>query len=280
MAGWPDPPFLSVEGPDFAERVRYADELTKRLERANWDFGIAPEIFAREAACDVAAKEIVNTFDGRVQTRYGRLIMKGAGQNFNLMSHESSRTIYLGSRPEVFSEINPQVGSQGLLDFSEFREVGPLLRVELYNPSVFYQLRDVVFWSALNRTGLFPTGFEDVARHISAGNIIRNLLFNPSLTPGDDVVPVYMEAFSAVQFPTEVVEWMPKPLYGGMTESSFHIETLLTTDRTDLSHPYLDLVAEGRAVLQDRPYFMRRFAGISPKEATRGPGVASEGQQR
>jgi hypothetical protein len=280
MAGWPDPQFLSVEGPEFAERVRVADDMTRRLESANWDFGLAPEIFAREAACDVAAKEIVNTFDGRVQTRYGRLVMKGAGQNFNLMSHESPRALYIGSRPEVFSEINAQVGSEGLRDFSEFRDIGQLQRVEFYNPSVFYQLRDVVFWSALNRSGLFPTGFEDVARHISAGNIIRNLMFNPSLTPAAQAGPIYMEAYSGVQFPTEVVEWMPKPLYGGMSESSFHIETLLTTDPTDLSHPYLDLVAEGRAVLQDRPYFMRRFAGISPKDATRGPWVPPEGQDR
>lgn len=278
MPGHPDPEFLSVEGPEFADRVRAADETTRRLESANWDFKVAPEIFAREAACDVAAKEIVSTFDGKTQTRYGRLVMKGAGRNFNLMSHESPRTVYLGGHPEVFDKINAQVGSEGLADFGEFRAIGRPLRVEFYNPTVFHQLRDVVFWSLLNRCGLFPTGFEDIARQISAGNVIRNLLFNPATT--GDGAPLHMEAFAAVQFPTEVVEWMPKPLFGGMSESSFHIETLLTTEPTDISHPFLDLVGEGRAVLNNRPYHMRRFAGISPKDATRGPGVPPEGQQR
>ncbi len=278
MAGWPDPPFLSVEGPDFAERVRYAEETTRRLEGANWDFDTAPEVFAREGSCDVAAKEIVSTFDGKTQVRYGRLVMKGAGQNFNLMSHETPNTVYLGERPDVFEQINAQVGSHGLDDFDEFRELGRPVRVQFFNPTLFYQLRDVVFWTSLHRTGLFPTGFEDIARQISAGNVIRNLLFNPSMPTNRHGGPLYMEAFAAVEFPTDVVEWMPKPLFGGMSESSFHIETLLTTDPTDISHPFLDLIAEGRAVLNNQPYYMRRFAGISPKDATRGPGVPAEGQ--
>src|SRR5436190_22178883 len=104
MAGVPDPPFLSVEGPEFAERVRVAEELTQRLERANWDFAAAEEFFVgRYADCDVAAKEIVNVFDGRMQTRYGRLVMKGTGARFNLFSHESPLSVYLGGRPRVFS---------------------------------------------------------------------------------------------------------------------------------------------------------------------------------
>lgn len=279
MAGVPDPPFLSVEGPEFADRVRTAEEVTRRLEQNNWDFDAAPEVFSPDAACDVAAKEIVNVFDGRVQTRYGKLVMKGAGARFNLMSHESPRSVYLGGRPQVFTEVNSQVGSEGLLDFDEFRRIGAPQRVDLYNPEVFYQLRDVVFWNVLNRTGLFPTGFEDIARQINSGNVIRNLLFAPGRPSEDHERPVFMEAFSAVQFPTDVVEWMPKPLFGGMSPDSFHIDTLLTVEPTDISHPYLDLVAEGTVILQDRSYFMRRFAGISPKDATRGPGVPPEGQR-
>jgi hypothetical protein len=202
--------------------------------------------------------------------------MKGAGIRFNLMSHESPRSIYLGGRPHVFTEVNSQVGSQGLLDFDEFRNMGTPQRVELYNPDIFYQLRDVVFWSVLYRCGLFPTGFEDIAKQITSGNVIRNLLFAPGHPSEDREKPVLMEGFSAVQFPTEVVEWMPKPLFGGMSPDSFHIDTLLTVEPTDISHPYLELVAEGTVALQDRSYFMRRFAGISPKEATRGPDVPAE----
>lgn len=277
MPGVPDPEFLSVEGPEFADRVRRADEVTRKLERSRWDFDSAPEVFSRDAACDVAAKEIVSIFDGRVQTRYGRLVMKGVGTRFNLMSHESPRTVYLGARPDVFAEINKQVGSEGLRDFEEFRRIDSLQRIELYNPNVFYQLRDVVFWSVLNQCGLFPTGFEDISKQLTSGNVIRNLLFAPGRPTEDRAKPIFMEGFAAVQFPTEVVEWMPKPLFGGMTTESFHVDTLLTVEPTDLSHPYLDLVAEGTVVFGDRKYHMRRFAGISPKDATRGPGVPAEG---
>src|SRR5437867_11787129 len=89
MAGFPDPPYLSVEGPEFAQNVREAEALTRRLEEGNWDFEIAPEVFSMDATCDVAAKEIVNIYDGKVQTRLGHLVMKGVGSRFNLFSHES-----------------------------------------------------------------------------------------------------------------------------------------------------------------------------------------------
>src|SRR5215212_7025653 len=137
MEGWPDPPFLSVEGPDFLDQVSRAMEVTTRMKDANWDFAHAPEMFSRaEAACDVAAKEIVNVFDGRVQTRWGRLVMKGEGERFNLMSHESPRARYVGGRPRVFDVLNKQVGSDGLHDFAEYAEMRPRQRVEFYNPTV------------------------------------------------------------------------------------------------------------------------------------------------
>ena len=144
MAGVPDPPFLSVEGPEFANRVREADQLTRRVEDANWDFEFAPQVFGVASNCDVAAKEIINVYDGRVQTRLGRLVMKGSGTRFNLLSHESPLSVYIGARQEAFDELNRQVGSQGLHDFAEFRELGPPQEVELYNPTLFYQMRDVV----------------------------------------------------------------------------------------------------------------------------------------
>jgi hypothetical protein len=281
MAGVPDPPFLSVEGPDFARNVREADVITQRFQERNWDFAEAPEIFAREsAACDVAAKEIIDIHDGRVQTRLGRLVMRGAGERFNLMSHESPLAVYLGPREtHAFEAINRQVGSDGLDDFAEFGEFRPLRRVELFNPTVFYQLRDVVFWNLLNGYRLFPSGFEEVARQLASGNVIRNVLFTPAVSARAEERPIHMEAFSGVQFPTPVVEWMPKPLYGGMSERSLHIETLLTLEPNSVSHPYLPLVAEGSVVLGSRRYVMRRFAGISAKEATRGPGVPPEGSR-
>jgi hypothetical protein len=289
MEGWPDPPFLRAEGPEFLKQVKHTNEVVANLENAGWDFQAVPEIFARaSAACDVAAKEIVSVFDGEKQTRWGRLIIKGAGARFNLMSHESPLARYVGPRPSVFAQVNRQVGSKGLHDFEEFAQMDLPQEVQFYNPSVFYQLRDVVFWNALNGFQLFPSGFEDVRRVFTSGNVIRNLLFRPGAPSktaweiGDDEErqPIFMEGFSGVQFPTGVVEWMPKPLYGGMSKQALHIETLLTTDETDLGHPYLDLIAEGRVRLDDQTYFMRRFMGISQKDAMRGPGVPPEGAQR
>jgi hypothetical protein len=277
MEGVPDPPFLSVEGPQFASRVRDADALTRRLEQANWDFELAPEVFARASNCDVAAKEIINIYDGQVQTRLGRLVMKGSGSRFNLLSHESPLSVYIGAEPAAFDELNRQVGSQGLDDLAEFRELGRVQEVTLYNPTLFYQVRDVVFWSALNGFGLFPTGFEDVGKQLSSGNVIRNLLFTPSVPARKNGQPIYMQAYSGLRFPTEVLEWMPKPLYGGMSTETLHVDTLLTTEPSSLSHPYLDLVEEGRVWLNNQEYYMRRFAGISPKDATRGPGITPEG---
>jgi hypothetical protein len=289
MEGWPDPPFLRAEGPEFLEQVKRTNEVVARLEDARWDFEAVPEIFARAtAACDVAAKEIVTVFDGVKQTRWGRLVIKGAGARFNLMSHESPLALYVGARPPVFAHINRQVGSRGLHDFDEFAEMHPPQEVRFYNPSVFYQLRDVVFWNALNGFQLFPSGFEDVRRLFASGNVIRNLLFRPAapsktaweIQDDEEREPIFMEGFSGVQFSTGVVEWMPKPLYGGMSKQALHIETLLTTEETNLAHPYLDLVADGRVRLDDQTYFMRRFVGTSQKDAMRGPGVPPEGARR
>jgi hypothetical protein len=280
MAGVPDPPFLSVEGPEFANRVREADQLTRRVQDANWDFEFAPQVFAVDSNCDVAAKEVINVYDGQVQTRLGRLVMKGSGTRFNLLSHESPLSVYIGARREAFDDLNRQVGSAGLEDFAEFRELGPPQEVELYNPTLFYQMRDVVFWSVLNGFGLFPTGFEDVGKQLTSGNVIRNLLFTPSVAARGDSEPIYMQAYSGLRFPTEALEWMPKPLYGGMSAETLHVDTLLTTEPSSLSHPFLPLVAEGRVRMGDRDYWMRRFAGTSPKDATRGPGIPPEGVSR
>jgi hypothetical protein len=286
MAGSPDPPFLRAEGPEFVERINRTNDVVDRLEAAAWNFEAAPEIFAREsAACDIAAKEIVSVFDGEQQTRWGRLIIKGAGARFNLMSHESPLARYLGARPSVFALVNRQVGSAGLHDFAEFAEMHPAQEVDFYNPAFFYQARDVVFWNVLNGFQLFPSGFEDVRRVLTLGYGIRNLLFSPGVATksasetaeGEERRPIFMEGFSGVQFPTAVVQWMPKPLYGGMSKQALHIETLLTTDETDLTHPYLDLVADGRLRIDEQTYFMRRFMGVSQKDALRGPGVLPEG---
>src|SRR6266498_5562298 len=85
----------SVEGPEFAEKVRRADEITRRLQESNWDFDAVPELFTRAATCDVVAKEIVTLHDGRAQTLLGRLVMNGIGER------SEEHTSELQSRPHL-----------------------------------------------------------------------------------------------------------------------------------------------------------------------------------
>ena len=65
----------SVEGPDFAKIVRQTNEILRRLEENRFDFATVPELFAKDAAADVFAKEIVHVHDGKTMTRYGRLVV-------------------------------------------------------------------------------------------------------------------------------------------------------------------------------------------------------------
>jgi hypothetical protein len=271
---------LSVEGPDFASRVREADGLVRKLEEHRWDFQAAPEIFARTAACDVAAKEIIHLHDGRTQLRLGRLVMRGIGSTFNLMSPESALSVWTGSRAREFASLNEQVGSRGLEDVPAFGQLGSAQRVKLYNPTLLYQRRDLVFWSALYDCGLFPSGFENLSTHIDSGKVVRNLLFDAGLRKAKDDGPIIVETYAGVAFPTPVVEWMDKPLYGGLSPETIHVESLLTPEPTDESHPYLPLVGEGQVHFRGRAYHVRRFEGVSPKDAVRGPEVAPEGLQQ
>src|SRR6266511_2608961 len=244
----------SVEGPEFAEKVRRADEITRRLQESNWDFDAVPELFTRAATCDVVAKEIVTIHDGPAQTLLGRLVMNGIGEEFQLNSPSSALNITLPGRPEVFKDIQ---------------------QVVFYDFTNFYQARDLAFWSALYDCGLSPSGFEEFSRHLAAGKVVTSMRFRPS-RPSLDSRPVYVQGFTGKRFPTPVVEWIPKPLFGGIAPDTLHLETLLTLDPTDLAHPFLPLVAEGAVELDGRRYYMRRFAGTSAKAAVRGPGVGPE----
>jgi hypothetical protein len=269
---------LSVEGPDFAEQVRGAEEVVRKFLDNQGNFEAVPELFAPSAACDVLAKEITIVHDGRLETRVGRLVMMGVGKQFNLMGPESALSVFKTAGSALLDEVNRQVGSDGLNDFDEFRRFGRPQQVEFYNFETFYQVRDVVFWSALQRCGLIPSGLEHMARHIAEGKIIRNMLFSPAVPARSEEEPAIMEVrCMEVQFPTPVVEWMDKPLFGGMVKETMHIQNLLTLEPTDVSHPYLPLVSEGTVEFGHRRYYLRRFAGVSPKQGLRGPGIPPEG---
>jgi len=269
----------SVEGPDFATKVRRAEEITHRLQTNHWKFATVPEMFAK-ATCDVVAKEIVTIHDGRVQTLYGRLVMKGIGSTFQLESPASALNVTLPGRPKLFDDINRQIGSRGLSDFEDFRKLPLPQEAEFFGQTMFYQVRDLVFWSALHECGLSPSGFEELAGHINRGEVVTSLLFKPSRSSKDLDSPVLALAHTCKQFPTPVVQWIPKPLFGGVARETLHIDTLLTEEPCQVSHPFLPLVADGIVVVDNRRYHMRRFAGTSPKDAVRGPGTGAEGPRQ
>ena len=151
--------------------------------------------------------------------------------------------------------------------------------MDFYNYTLFYDMSDLVFWSVVHDAGNFPTGIEHMARFFAAGNLVQSSLYAPVRGSRSKKAPAFMSsACLNLRFPTRVVEWMDKPLYGGLAPETMHVETLLTLKPSKVSHPYLEPTHEGKVMLEGTSYYLRRFAGITPKEGTRGPGVAAEGK--
>jgi hypothetical protein len=266
---------LSVDGPSFAERVRDAHAVVRRLEENNWDFKAAPEAFAPRADADVVAKEIAVLFDGHYLTRIGRLVMGGIGTEFNLMGPIPARSELRVTDSRVLDTIQTQLGTRGLREFDAMAALDAPQKVDFYNYTMFYRTEDLVFWSVLNGAGCFPSTLEHMARRIDGGDILQNVVYRPSRVAKEG--PVMMEAACLmVGFPTETVEWMDRPLYGGFAKETMHIEYLLTPERTDVSHPYLPLVNEGVIDLDGRRLHIRHFEGTSPKDGLRGLDVPFE----
>jgi hypothetical protein len=271
-----------VEGPDFAATVREATERVARLEANSWDFDAVPEVFARDTAADVVAKEILHIHDGSMMTRFGHLIMGGVGETFNLMGPIPSDSRFMVTDSSALDEVRKQTGSSGVEGLEEFQKLkdryGEIQRVKFFNYGAFYTLRDLVLWLLVHDAGCFPSTLETMVRHFAAGNIVQNQMYTPSQPAKNGDKPALMTpgACLMVQFPTPVVEWMDKPMFGGLAEDTVHIEYLLTPRPTDVSHPYLRLVAESKARLGHQDYYLRKFAGVTPKDALRGPGVPPE----
>jgi len=269
----------SVEGPGFVQLVQKANEVVERLESHRWDFDKAPEVYAKTAAADVLAKEIVHMFDGMRVTRIGRLVMGGVGTHFNLMGPIPSHGEFKITDDTVVDDINQQLGTHGLLDLPEFRELGTPQKVEFYNYGLFYDLKDLVRWLVLHGAGCFPSTLESMVRHFAAGSVVQNNMYRAAIPSQVPEKPAVMQArCMSLSFTTRVMEWMDKPLFGGLNPNKIHVEYLLTPGRTDLSHPYLKPDIETTVNLGGQRFHLRRFTGITPKDAVRGPHIPPEGQ--
>ena len=122
------------DGPDFAKRVRFADETVRQLEANRWDFDSAPTIFAEHSRADVLAKEIVHIHDGRTMTRIGRLVMGGIGEVFHLMGPiPSNASFKIGSTRDIFANLERQLGTRGLKELPAYRQLGTPERIEYFN---------------------------------------------------------------------------------------------------------------------------------------------------
>jgi hypothetical protein len=269
----------SVEGIEVINIIRQARETVLRLRDSNWNFERFPEVFAKNPAADVLAKEIVHIHDGRVMTRIGRLYMGGVGPTFNLMGPIPADSVFKVGPATALEQVNKQLGSRGLRDLKEFRALGKAQPVEFFNYSLFYGMEDLVFWALVHDAGVFPSGLEHMARHFAAGNLVQNSLYSPATPSRSKKAPAVMASVGLnLSFPTRVVEWMDKPLYGGLVKETIHVESLLTPKQSKVSHPYLPLVGEGKVKLDGAVYYVKRFSGITPKEGLRGPGVPEEGK--
>src|SRR5262245_57670554 len=114
----------SVEGVESIRIIREARQTVAQLKAANWDFQKFPEVFAKDPAADVLAKEIVHLFDGRSMTRIGQLYMGGVGKAFNLMGPITSDSVFKVRPPVLLDEVNRAMKSRGLRDLKEFRALG------------------------------------------------------------------------------------------------------------------------------------------------------------
>lgn len=275
MAGTPDPP--SVEGPNFARKVEEARSLTNKLEKSNWDFDLVPQIYAKNSRADVLAKELVFVHDGSRQTIYGKLITGGFGERFNLMGPIQANSIFKIEPTNIFEVLKTQTKTRGLRDIKAFRALPKPQKVELYNYTNFYSLKDLIFWHLLYGAGSYPSTLAHMARNFPLGKIIQNSMYMPPKPVKSGKSPAIMTFDRlSVSFPTKRVEWMEQPLYGGLVTDTMQSEYLLTKSDSKVSHPYLEMAKEGKIRWKGESWYYKYFVGTTPKDGVTGPGMGPE----
>lgn len=268
-----------VRGPEFAEHVRHAELIVRKAEAADWDFGRVPELFAVDSRADVIAKELVLLHDGRRQTLMGHLVMAGIGERFNLMGSLQPDAEFKIKPNRMIAAARRLFGGEEVAEYLATSRYGRATEVEYVNHTMFYTLRDLIFWHVLNGSGGFPSSLEHMKRHFALGKVVQNNVYSAPLLGREAGAPAVMQARHLMAtHETKNIEWMEKPLYGGLEANTFHVEYLVTPTRSRASHPYLPLVAEGHLEYGGLRWFARKFVGITPKEGLSGPDVPAEGK--
>jgi hypothetical protein len=270
----------SVGGPDYLRLRNEADQIVKKLEENNWDFDAVPEVYAKDAQADVVAKEIAVFFNGTRETMIGRLVMAGSGHTFNLMGPHSADAEFRSTSTTVLADINYQLGTDGLREFPAFRRLPKPQRIQFYNRTSFFNIRDLIYWHVIRGAGCFPSALEIMQRHFADGKVVYNNLYSPAVPSDDPNNPAFMTSEGSdlfVSFPTSRVQFNDPSMFGGLVPETMHVEYLLTPEPSNISHPHLPHTGDAKVTIAGQPYYLRRFAGISPKLGLRGPQVPPEG---
>lgn len=264
---------------ELRERIVAAERVVSKLEKNNWDFDTAPEIYAKHSQADVLAKEVAIFFDGRRETMIGKLVMAGVGTHFNLMGGNHVDAEFMSKPNTVLEDINKQLGTHSLREFPAFAKLPTPQQIYFYNRTKFFQLRDMIFWLVLHQAGAFPSSLEIMKRHFTAGKAIHNNMYRPPSPAKDPAQRTIMTSEGSdlfLSFPTDVVQFMEPSVYGGLVTETMHIEYLLTIEPTKLSHPHLPLEGEATVNIGGQRWYLRRFFGIAPKIGVRGQDVPAE----
>jgi len=266
-----------VQGPDYVARTRQATEVVQKLAGNRWNFDVAPEVYARNSRADVLSKELVHIFDGRRVIRVGRLVIGGVGEYFNLMGPIPSDSAIKITDARLLEAVNAQLGGSGIQDHPDYKNLKNVQEVEFFNYGMFHTLEELVHWLLVHETGCYPSTLQHVVREFARGRIVQNYMYRANLRSKVPDEPVIMQArCMSYTFPSSVMEWMDRPLFGGLAKETMHVETLLTLSPTDASHPHLQLVGEGRVEFGHQLFYARQFMGTTGKDGTRGPGAPEE----
>jgi hypothetical protein len=263
-------------------RILGAEKVISKLEKNNWDFDAAPEVYAKHAQADVLAKEVAIFFDGKRETMIGKLVMTGIGTHFNLMGGNNVDAEFMSKPNTVLEDINKQLGTASLREFPAFAKLPTPQQIYFYNRTKFFQLRDMIFWLVLHEAGAFPSSLEIMKRHFAAGKAIHNNMYRPPWPAKDPTKPTIMTSEGSdlfLSFPTDVIQFMEPSVHGGLVTETMHIEYLLTIEPTKVSHPHLPLEGEATVHIGGQRWYLRRFLGVSPKIGVRGQDVPPEGKR-
>ncbi len=260
-----------VQGPDHVKLARAATDKLNLLRKSNWDFNKVPGVYARDSKADVVSKEMVHIFDGQRMTRVGRLVMGGIGSAFNLMGPIPSDSEIKMTDATLLDAVSRQLGTRGMRDHPDYEKIAGAQEVEFYNYGTFYTLDEMVFWLLLREAGCYPSTLAHMVDEFARGKVVQNYMFKPTRMPKVDGAPMLMQGrCMTYSFPSDAVQWMERPLYGGFAKDTMHVETLLTRGPSDVSHPYLELTETGMIEFGHQRLYARRFVGTTPKDAIGG----------